>query len=206
MPTRQTASYGRGALVAALVAAHAGVVCLATLGAPTEAVVRLPSITVNEIAEPTPVAPVIEPKLVRLTPPVEEPRIEIAGEAPPVAPLVLAATASGSGCAVSDTVQARLRASPEVQVALDQMPRASRSVADAVLLWNGRWIEADQVGGPAAIDPIRAVVADVVRAVPADCRSAQVTGPRFVFVPSATGARILTFGSGNWTWAQLLSG
>ena len=127
-------------------------------------------------------------------------------EAPPVAPMVLAATSSGNGCSVTEEVQATLRASNDVHAALDRIPRAARSVANAVLLWNGRWIDANEVGGPGAIDPIRAAVAAVVHTASADCRTAQLTGPRFMIVPSPSGTRILTFGSGDWTWAEVAAG
>ena len=206
MPSRRPGDYGRGSLVALLVAAHAGVIAVAIAGSPTQAVPQLPAITVSAVSEAKTVVAAIEPKLVHLEPRVDEPRVDVADEAPPVAPMVLAATSSGNGCSVTEEVQATLRASNDVHAALDRIPRAARSVANAVLLWNGRWIDANEVGGPGAIDPIRAAVAAVVHTASADCRTAQVTGPRFMIVPSPSGTRILTFGSGDWTWAEVAAG
>lgn len=205
MPFRRP-GYGRGGLIALLAVAHAGGIAAASIGGPALVVTPLPAITVSEVREAVPALPVTEPKLVALATRVDEPSIEIAGEAPPVAPMALAATPSGNGCAGGDVIETVLRTRADVHTALDAMPRAARSVADAVLLWNGRWIGAGQVGGAGAIDPIRAAVVTAVRAMPAGCRDATITGPRFVFVALPSGNRILTFGSGEWTWAQVLTG
>ena len=206
MPFRRPGGYGRGGLIALLAVAHAGGIAAASIGGPVPAAAQLPAITISEVREVVPALPVIEPKLVALATRVDEPSIEIAGEAPLVAPMAFAAAPSGSGCAGGDVIETVLRTRADVHTALDAMPRAARSVADAVLLWNGRWIDANQVGGAQAIDSIRAAVVTAVRAMPASCRDATITGPRFVFVALPGGNRILTFGSGEWTWAQVLAG
>lgn len=206
MRSRPPGGYGRVSLVALLVAVHAGVIAVVITASSTQAVARSPAITISAVPEPNRVLASIEPKLVRLEPRIDKPNIDMADEALPGPSLVFAETSSGSGCSVSDQVQATLRASTEVHAALDRIPRAARSVADAVLLWNGRWIDPSAVGGSAAIEPIRAAVAAVVQTATPDCRTAQLTGPRFMYVPLASGDRILAFGSGNWTWAEVAAG
>lgn len=200
MLSRLPAGYGRGSLVAVLAAAHASVIALVMLESPTTAVARSPAIAVSEIREAAPVVPTVEPKFAQLAVSIDEPKFDVASDA---APAILASAPSSGECAVGDDVQAVLRASAEVHVALDRMPRAARSVADAVLLWNGRWIDASAVGGHAAIDPIRTAVAAVVHAAPPLCRVEKVTGPRFMVLPSPLGDRVVTFGSGQWTWAEV---
>jgi len=41
---------------------------------------------------------------------------------------------------------------------------------------------------------------DAVRAAPASCRDASVTGPRLLLIASASGNQVLAFGSGQWAW------
>lgn len=105
-----------------------------------------------------------------------------------------------SGCALDETVRQALANSPEAQAALAQIPLQARSVANALLIWDGGWtlpvIQAD----PGTLDVVRAVVIRSLRDVDARCRAAVVIGPRLVVVPGGGSAVVLAFGSGRWRW------
>jgi len=113
--------------------------------------------------------------------------------------------AAGTACAVDGNVQVALRDSPAVATALGQVPVSSRSVADAVMLWDGRWAAAERLGGEAALQPIRETVRAGIRAAPEACRTAAVAGPRLIYVEVTGRTMILAFGSGEWAWDQLLT-
>ena len=124
-------------------------------------------------AVPAPVMPVVAwtPSEIVIPSEASAPDIEIAP-----------ALAAGTPCAVDDTIQIALRDSPAVVRALELVPADARSIADAVMLWDGRWTEAAHVGGEAALGPIRAIVEASIDAAPEACRSAAVAGPRLVYV------------------------
>lgn len=195
----------RRLLIPALLLAHAGLLLIALRERPVAAEPPVQIITVTEIAAAAPPSLPIEIKLFPVSATVDAPALA-APEAAAEPSLPTGAVQTGTGCDLSGAVQTRLRSSPEVTAALQRMPRNARSVADAVMLWDGHWIDAADVGGSGALDPIRTAVAAAVRAAPASCRDALVAGPRLLIVAGATGNQVLAFGSGQWTWSQLLGG
>ena len=111
--------------------------------------------------------------------------------------------ASG-GCAVFDLVSKSLTAQPAVAAALLTTPPESRSIADAVVIWNAGWsniatLPTDPLG------PARASIEQSLRAVPDNCLDEPVAGPRLVPIPEGDRTMFLAIGSGNWTWRQLLA-
>ena len=192
----------RRLLIPALLLAHAALLLIALRERPVAAEPPVHTISMTEITAAAPPALPVEVTLFPMSAVVDMP--ELTESDPAAAPSSLASLAqAGTGCDLSDAVQARLRSSPEVTAALQRMPRNARSVADAIMLWDGHWIDADSVGGGSALDPIRAAVSAAIRAAPAACRDALVTGPRLAIVPGVSGNLVLAFGSGQWTWAQL---
>lgn len=193
----------RRLLIPALLLAHAGLLLIVLRERPVAAEPPVQIITVTEVAAAAPPSLPVEVTLFPISAAVEAP--ELTESDPAAAPSSLAGLAqTGIGCDLSDAVQTRLRSSPEVTAALQRMPSNARSVADAVMLWDGHWIDAAAVGGSGALDPIRTAVAAAVAAAPANCRAAPVIGPRLLIVPGVTGNQVLAFGSGQWTWSQLL--
>jgi hypothetical protein len=195
----------RRLLIPALLLAHAGLLMVVWRERPAAATPSAAIVTVTEIAAPAPPSLAAEVKLQPVTAAVDAPELTAADIAEPAA--ALAGLAPGAaGCDLSDAVLARLHGSPAVTAAIERIPRAARSVADAVLLWDGHWIDAGAVGGSDALEPIRIAVVSAVRAAPAPCRDASVTGPRLLIVAGTDGNRVLAFGSGQWTWAQVIGG
>ncbi len=131
---------------------------------------------------------------------VAAPLVEIAA---PVAASPSAA-ASGGACSLIDTVQADLRDSAAVRMALGQVPAEARSVANAIMLWDGQWADPAAIGGSETANPIRQRIVETIMAASAECREADVIGPRLLLVPDAGGTAVLVLGSGSWRWAALV--
>lgn len=134
-------------------------------------------------AEPEPAAPAAEP-------------------APEPAAAPEGGGADLTGCALSDDVLAALQADT-ARAALTRIPERRRSVAGAVMLWDGGWVKTGALADPAIARPIRAAVEEAVRAADPACAAAAVTGPVLLIVPDAAGSMVLVVGSGAWRWADL---
>ena len=114
------------------------------------------------------------------------------------------ALGEAGGCAIFDVVSKSLTAEPAVASAILSTPRESRSIADAVVIWNAGWsVSAGSPGEP--LGPARAVIEQSLRDVPDNCLDEPVAGPRLVPIPEGDRTMFLAIGSGNWTWRQLLT-
>jgi len=104
-------------------------------------------------------------------------------------------------CDMVGGVEARMQADPAVLKALSALPPDARSVANAVMLWDGAWTL-----GPSPSAALLALDQGLGRALngaPPGCLDAQVLGPRLVTLRDARGATLLVIGSGEWRWSQL---
>ena len=81
-------------------------------------------------------------------------------------------------------------------------PVAERSVANAVQLWNGRWIE--DPGGADRLAAVRAATVQAILAAPPGCRQAGVAGPRLILFDDGPETVVLSLGSGTWRWTDLV--
>jgi hypothetical protein len=126
--------------------------------------------------------------------------------APSPAMQALAATqAGGKSCQIFEVLQTMLKTSDEVGRALPLIPAQARSVANAVLLWDGHWVDASTVGGPASLAPIQSTVLLAVAAAPPTCQAELVRGPRLITVGDTRDTTVLAFGSGEWRWGDILT-
>ncbi len=90
--------------------------------------------------------------------------------------------------------------------AIRNAPPETRSVADAIVIWNVGW-------APTALthlDPlfvVRTAIERSLSGVADNCLDEAVAGPRLIPIPDASGSRTIfvVLGSGNWTWRALLS-
>lgn len=111
---------------------------------------------------------------------------------------------AAGGCATFDLVAKSVIAEPDVVAAVLTTPQESRSIADAVVIWNAGW--SNTAGSPSEpLGPARAVIEHSLRSVPDNCLDEPVTGPRLVPIPEGERTMFLAIGSGNWTWRQLLT-
>lgn len=197
----------RRATLLAVGGAHlAAAIWLLRVAPPVPAVVT-PAIAL--LAFPAPVAAPERPPAPApvLETPAVAPLIEITA---PVAPLLLAlvpppASVPGSAigaCAPLEQVQGALQAAPAVRAAISRVPRADRSVAEAIVVWNSEWqrIAADDAA-PLAL--VRQTVVQALERLPADCLAAPLAGPRLILLDGGPRAVVLVFGSGNWRWIDL---
>ena len=115
-----------------------------------------------------------------------------------------ASGAPGAACDVAGAVQTALRSDPETHGAILLMPRSQGAGADAVVIWNGGWIDPAATGGLPALTTIRAAIRQVVAAAPAECRDQAIMGPRFMLIPEADTTIVVVFGDASWKWSDLL--
>lgn len=160
------------------------------------------AMSVSQIdAPPEPAAPVPlpppPPALPALLPPA------VPDPAPPASSASTASAAADAPCAPLEQVGAALAADPAVRAALSTVPADARSIAGAIVVWNGDW--AAVAGSPdAPLASVRATVLATLSALPEGCLLATVAGPRLVPIGGADGTSILVFGSGEWRWRQVL--
>ena len=195
-----------------VVVAHAAVLALVMAGSGAE-IARAGatrSLAVFDVAPPAarqPVGPSPAPSSARAETPrslVAEPvQMEIAAPDPVPMPLLSQASlAPGETCDLAGRVQAALRDDPAVRAALAMLPRDARSVANAVMLWDGRWIAGTTTSTSYALDRIRAAVIATVAAAPAPCRQEAQTGPVLMLLAGSPDT-VLALGSGRWRWGDV---
>ena len=115
------------------------------------------------------------------------------------------AGAPGTNCPLVSSFRDALQLDLKTQAALAQIPRASRSVANAVMLWDGGWI-VPEGSDPVRMTSVRLAIAEIISGFSEACRSQTNFGPLFVPVDGKTGTIVLALGSGAWRWADLVHG
>ncbi|CAN5714064.1 hypothetical protein BH11PSE1_BH11PSE1_05020 [soil metagenome] len=114
-----------------------------------------------------------------------------------------ASAASGQACDLTQWLQAALQANPQTQTALAQIPRPARSVANAMMLWNGRWTPT--LAAATGLQTLRSAVLSGVASAPEACRAELIRGPVLLTLVDSTGSTVLAVGSGEWRWNDLLA-
>ncbi len=108
-------------------------------------------------------------------------------------------------CGMAAALQAAVENDESFRAAVMRIPRSNRSVANAVMLWDGAWVDGSVVGGGDVMSPIRAAITAVVARADSSCRAMPVVGVRLLSVQGSDGVTILALGSGQWRWANLLA-
>lgn len=111
--------------------------------------------------------------------------------------------AAAGGCALLEVVAKALVADPAAMNSVINSPPETRSIAEAVVIWNAGWSEAAS-SLDAPLGPARMVVEQSLGSIEDGCLDAPVAGPRLVPIPDGEGTMFLVFGSGNWTWRELM--
>jgi hypothetical protein len=139
------------------------------------------------------------------------PKIELKLEtlAPPAEPIFSAAAAESAGfgtnCDISDALARAFSENELVKAELERIGPKSRSVANAIMFWDGGWVELPSSAPPEAVDTLRRAIMEGVKAAPPECLTQDLAGPRFVPVTGSGPTMMLVLGSGEWRWAQLLT-
>ncbi|MGI8931852.1 MAG: hypothetical protein ACR2FK_05680 [Sphingomicrobium sp.] len=114
------------------------------------------------------------------------------------------ATGTTGGCNTLDLVSKALVADPAALTAVHNAPAETRSISEAVVLWNAGWSPA-AFATEAPLGPARAVVEQSLSSVADGCLDEPIVGPRLVPIPAGEQRTIfLVFGSGVWSWRQLM--
>ena len=132
------------------------------------------------------------------------------GERDPLAdPVALSVAAASSGatgqtCQVTAWLQQALQVDPAVQAALPAIPKPARSVANAIMLWDGGWV-GPRLNAADGVTTIRMAVIAGVRSAPAACQTQVVRGPELIILTQGAESTVLAIGSGEWRWGDLLA-
>lgn len=110
---------------------------------------------------------------------------------------------AATSCVALDEVAIALLADPAALGSILHAPRETRSIADAIVIWNAQWSEA-AIAADAPLEPVRASVQATLSSVDQSCLDEPIVGPRLVPIPAGDGTTFLVFGSGSWSWRQLL--
>ena len=114
----------------------------------------------------------------------------------------------GTGCSmVVNAIGAAVLADKDAMAELADLPIEVRSDADAVMLWNGAWLdvapETAPLLGQREIFALKRAVTEAVESLPAGCRQVENAGPRLIAIPEQNRTTMLVIGSGVWRWATL---
>ena len=112
---------------------------------------------------------------------------------------------TGDGCTLARDAGEAIGQDPFAMAELEALPPSVRTSADAVMLWNGQWLDLGVMAAGIGRGSLRRVVEQVVENAPAECRNAEAIGPQFI--PVLEGERTVTIviGSGVWHWADLVA-
>ncbi|MGZ3304846.1 MAG: hypothetical protein ACXU8U_03205 [Asticcacaulis sp.] len=105
-------------------------------------------------------------------------------------------------CNLTPILAQDMTRNPLVRQGLDELPRTERSVANAVMMWDGQWPEETLRGGKALL---RALLVREISASAPNCRQNLNHGPVFFLVPEGEGTAVIAVGSGDWSWNDLLN-
>jgi len=108
----------------------------------------------------------------------------------------------GTACNLTQQLAEAFDRSPEVRQGIAAIPSSGRSVANAVMLWDGHWAEGTQSGGMALL---RALLVKAVVSSRPECLETQNQGPVLFLIPDNQTTVVLAIGSGQWRWADVLA-
>lgn len=108
-------------------------------------------------------------------------------------------------CSAPDAVLEALLRDPAALDAIGRSPPETRSVAQAVVMWNEAW-SPFALDAAAPLGPVRATIERTLASLDDACLDEPVTGPRLLPVPDETGQGtiLIALGSGVWTWRALI--
>ena len=170
---------------------HGGLTVMALSASPNPPAIPEPD-PVIPIEIPDPVNPV-EPKPIVPTPAEAHAEQQSAKGDP-----------DGEICSPLDEVTTQLVSDPLVPLAIKRVAQSDRSISEAIVMWNAEWSVA-AAADEAPLAEVRSRVVAILESLPADCLATPVTGPRLVAIPEQGFTTFLAFGSGEWTWQQLVT-
>ena len=110
---------------------------------------------------------------------------------------------NGEVCSPLDEVTSQLTTDPLVPLAINRVARSDRSISEAIVMWNAEWSAASATD-EAPLAELRSRVLSILGNLPLECLATPVIGPRLIAVPDQGYTTFLVFGSGEWSWEQLV--
>ncbi len=111
--------------------------------------------------------------------------------------------AAGGRCAPLEAIADALAEDLAAFESVRQASFETRSLNDAIVIWNEGWVPAAS-RAEAPLGAARAAVEQALGALPSECLAPGIVGPRFVPLADGEATRFVVFGSGRWSWKQLL--
>ena len=165
---------------------------------------RPPAFTAAKLDRPLPQPTDIEPQYVE----VHDTEPELLERDPLQDPVALsvaaAAAASGQACQLTSWLQTALQNDPQVQTALSLIPRPAKSVANAVMIWDGGWVDAPR-GASVGVGAVRMALLSGIRSAPAACQTQTIRGPELMTLANGADTTVLAVGAGQWRWIDLVA-
>jgi len=109
----------------------------------------------------------------------------------------------GEVCSPLEEVTTQLTSDPLVPLAIDRVARSDRSISEAIVMWNAEWSPVSATD-EAPLADVRIRVLSILENLPPECLATQVIGPRLIAIPEQGYTTFLAFGSGEWSWQQLV--
>lgn len=109
----------------------------------------------------------------------------------------------GEVCSPIDAVTTQLKSDPTVPAEIDMVPRADRSISEAIVVWNAEW-SSSAIADDAPLRNVRDRIEITLAKLPLECLETPVAGPRLIPIMIDGSTTFLAFGSGQWTWQQLI--
>ncbi len=173
-----------------------------TTPGPVVAAMHLVPIENPDRPQPPPAAPSfdMQPVRPRIVPPV----LEFVAPRPVEQPPDPAGDSGTAGaCNTVDRVSRALLSDASMSSLLEATPAETRSVSEAMIVWNREWTSAAGIPG-GALARARRIIQSTLLGISPPCLAAEVLGPRLVLLPSRGGNMVLVIGSGSWAWGSLL--
>lgn len=109
----------------------------------------------------------------------------------------------GEVCSPIDVVTTQLTNDPAVPAEIDMVPRTDRSISEAIVVWNAEW-SSSAIADDAPLRNVRDRIESTLAELPVECLETPVAGPRLIPIMIDGSTTFLAFGSGQWTWQQLI--
>ncbi len=109
----------------------------------------------------------------------------------------------GEVCSPIDVVTRQLTSDPTVPAEIDMVPRADRSISEAIVVWNAQWSNT-AIADDGPLRNVRDRIESTLAELPLECLETPVAGPRLIPIVIDGSTTFLAFGSGQWTWQQLI--
>lgn len=112
---------------------------------------------------------------------------------------------SGQGCDMVKRIQDALRNDARINAAIGQAYRTSGASGQAILMWNGDWLQSPGEEGK-GLAGVRQAIAVTVGFSPRACKAETVNGYVLLTLSDQPGAPRVALGNGGrWRWSDLLS-